>query len=260
MAKEESSKTRQSRLSPLPISRLFPNMVTILGLCIGITSVRYALDEKWEHAAALIIIAAFIDGADGRVARMLNASSNFGAHLDTLTDFLNFSVAPALVLYLWKIHEIPIKGLGWAIALFYLICGAVRLARFNTQLEDDESPEWMSKFFLGVPAPCGAGLTVVPMLLIFVEPELFNAIISPTCVALYTTAIALLMASRIPTYSVKHITVQRDNSSWILIFVGSFIIGLIIEPWYTLLALGFIYLAHIPISVLFFFRAKAKNR
>lgn len=123
----------------IPLYKLMPNIVTILGLCIGITSIRYALDGKWTMAVGLIVIAAILDGIDGRLARLLNSTSKFGAELDSLVDVINFGVAPALINYLWILHEIPYKGVGWAVVLIYSACSTIRLARFNSNLDDAES-------------------------------------------------------------------------------------------------------------------------
>ena len=148
--------------SNLHITRLFPNIVTILALCFGLSAMRYALSDRWELSVSFIVIAAILDGLDGRLARLLNATSDFGAHLDSLVDFVNFGVAPAFVLYLWGMHEI--RAFGWGIALFYSICCVIRLARFNTTLEEDEPPFWFDYFFSGVPSPIGALLALAPLI------------------------------------------------------------------------------------------------
>jgi CDP-diacylglycerol--serine O-phosphatidyltransferase len=238
----------------LPISKLIPNMVTLMTLCFGLSSVRYALLSKWEMAVSFILIAAFLDGIDGRLARLLNASSNFGAHLDSLADFVNFGVAPGFVLYLWTIEQMPVKGLGWAFVLFYSICCAIRLARFNTNLEDEEVPEWMDKFFIGIPSPVGAALAIAPMTLAFQFGDgLFR---SPEGVGLYMSLIALLMASRIPTVSIKKMVVGREYVSLTLVLAGLLIAALIIEPWLTLPVIGLIYVLSIPFSCISYYRLK----
>ncbi|MFV9876188.1 MAG: CDP-diacylglycerol--serine O-phosphatidyltransferase [Rickettsiales endosymbiont of Dermacentor nuttalli] len=239
--------------SKMPIIRLFPNIVTLIGLCVGMTSIRFALDGKWENAVLFIVIAALIDGMDGRLARLLKASSNLGAQLDSLADFINFGVAPALVLYLWQLHNVPIKGWGWAVSLIYSMCCALRLARFNTSLEE-EKPTWANNFFVGVPAPAGACLALVPMMLNFQYSIFFQPII----LSIYVSIIAILMSSRIPTFSGKKIAIAREFMSLILALVSLLIIGIIIEPWVILPVIGTIYGLSIPVSI-FIFKKNIKN-
>lgn len=230
------------------IGRLFPNIVTIGALCFGLSSIRFALDEKWEMSVFFILLAAFLDGIDGRLARLLKASSDFGANLDSLSDFVSFGVAPAVVLYLWQLHNIELPRIGWAIVLFYTVCCAVRLARFNTDLHGDK-PSWADKFFVGVASPAGACLALAPMVLSFEFPA--AAILHPVSIGIYTVFIASLMPSRIPTFSIKKVTIKTEYVSFFLIGAGLLITGLIIEPWLTLLALASMYLGSIPISIIF---------
>lgn len=235
---------------------LFPNMITLLGLCAGLTSIRFAMESKWEMAVTFIIIAAFIDGMDGRIARMLNSTSNFGAQLDSLADFANFGVAPAITLYLWTVHNIPIKGLGWAIALFFAMCCAVRLARFNVALDDSEKPKWKEKFFVGIPSPAGAGLSIVPMMIVFHldDGKIVDFLSNPFFIAVYMIIIASLMASTVPTFAAKKIFVRKEFASSIIIIMCAVIIGMIIKPWVTLPLLGILYLCSIPASIAIFLR------
>ncbi|AIL65497.1 CDP-diacylglycerol-serine O-phosphatidyltransferase [Rickettsiales bacterium Ac37b] len=249
MIENDNLNTRDIHSTKMPIIRLFPNIVTLIGLCVGMTSIRLALDGKWENAVLFIVIAALIDGMDGRLARLLKASSNLGAQLDSLADFINFGVAPALVLYLWKLHNVPVKGLGWAVSLIYSMCCALRLARFNTTLEEAQ-PSWANNFFVGVPAPAGACLTLVPMMLNFQ----YDMVFQPVMLAVYVSIIAILMSSRIPTFSGKKISIAREFMSLILALVSLLIIGVIIEPWVILPVLGIIYGLSIPVSVIIFKR------
>ena len=237
----------------MPISYLFPNMVTIIGLCFGMSSVKYALDGRWEISVALLVISAFIDGMDGRLARMLNASSKFGAELDSLTDFINFGVAPALILYFWGLNMIPVKGVGWAISLLYTVCCAFRLARFN--VNNDLAAKESSSFFPGIPAPCGAGLTLIPIMLSF-ELEIFIFANNPVYLALYIIIIAILMASQIPTISTKNTHISHKFIYPALILITVFIVSLIIEPWIMLPLMGLVYIMTIPISVMMFLANK----
>jgi CDP-diacylglycerol---serine O-phosphatidyltransferase len=238
---------------PLPISKLLPNMVTLTTLCFGLSSIRFALLERWELAVTFVLIAAFLDGVDGRLARLLNASSNFGAQLDSLADFVNFGVAPAFVLYLWTLDNIKFKGVGWALVLFYSICCAIRLARFNTNLEEDDQPEWADKFFVGIPSPVGAGLAIAPMTLSF---QFGNNLFHPLCIGIYMGVVAVLMASRIPTISIKKMGIRREYASLVLVVAGLLIAALIIEPWLTLPMIALIYVASIPFSCLSYYRLK----
>lgn len=248
---------KETQGDSFPITKLLPNIATIIGLCFGLFALKAAIASKWELAVGLIVVATFIDGIDGRLARMLNASSNFGAQLDSLADFFNFGVAPALVLYLWRGHEI--KGFGWAIALFFIISQALRLARFNSALEEGTNDD---RFFFGVPAPCGAGLALVPIMLTFLfDQELgyhpFE--ITPLLVSLYMAVIALLMVSRIPTISVKKVKVKRQYATFLLAFVALLVISLILEPWIVLPLMGLGYLATIPFSVIFYYSKGQKT-
>jgi CDP-diacylglycerol--serine O-phosphatidyltransferase len=237
-----------------PLIRLLPNIVTIMGLCLGLFALKYAMMAQWQTAVMLIIIAAFVDGIDGRLARMLNASSNFGAQLDSFTDFVNFGVAPALTLYLWKGHEI--KGLGWAVALFFIISMALRLARFNVGLSEEHenhvNEEVRDKFFQGLPAPCGGAVSLIPMILTFLFDEKFGYQlfdITAPMVIVYMVVLAIFMVSRIPTISVKKVKIPREYASLFMAAAALFIISLIIEPWVTLPLLGLSYLATVPFSV-----------
>lgn len=237
-------------------------MVTLIGLCFGLFALKYAMAGRWEMAVTFVIIAAIVDGMDGRLARLLNASSEFGAQLDSLADFFNFGIAPALMLYLWITHEV--KGLGWAITLFFIISQALRLARFNVSLEEDDPEEKKlnDKFFRGVPAPCGALLSLAPMMLTFLFRDKFGYQlfeIKPLMVIIYTAVIAILMISTIPTISVKKMKIKREFSSLWMAAAALLIISIIIEPWITFPVIGVIYLSTIPFSIFAFYRCK-KNR
>src|SRR5215510_133097 len=152
---------RQMRLRDQSLNRLIPNMLTIIALCAGLTAIRFGLLGHWEKAVFAIVVAGILDGLDGRIARLLNGASRFGAELDSLSDFISFGVAPALLLYYWTLNGLG--GFGWALALLFAVCCALRLARFNTRLENTDLPAWTSRFFTGVPAPAGAGLALLPI-------------------------------------------------------------------------------------------------
>ena len=233
----------------LPISRLFPNAITIIALCVGLTSLRYAFDSKWEHSITLLMIAAFLDGMDGRVARYLNVTSVFGANLDSLADFINFGVAPAIIVYMWALTDINIKGLGWGFVLIYSVCCAARLARFNATTND----KLRDTFFIGVNAPMGAILLVLPMVLSF-EYDSLDVTNHPLYIGGYMVLIAFMMASRIPTFSIKKISISHKNVRLVLAFFGFITAALIIRPWITIAAASILYIISIPISTIFYLK------
>src|SRR5713226_10579911 len=152
---------KRRRFRPIPVRTLVPNLITLLALCAGLTAVRLAIEGKLEFALAAIVLAAVLDGIDGRIARLIKGTSRFGAELDSLADFVNFGVAPALILYFWELHEL--KSAGWIAALVFAICAALRLARFNVMIEDPNRPAWAGNFFVGVPAPAGAITVLLPI-------------------------------------------------------------------------------------------------
>lgn len=236
-------------LAAFPLYRLFPNLVTILALCAGLSAIRFAWMERWEYSVTLIVAAAFLDGIDGRLARLLNATSNLGAQLDSLADFLNFGVAPALVLYQWTLNELG--GIGWGISIFYTICAAIRLARFNSNLEDKTQKILGEIFFFGIPSPSAAGLSLLPIILSFLFVEKYDEApfhITPWMSAIFTAVIAVFMVSRIPTFAAKRLPIKREIVPLALALAALFVIALILEPWVTLPLLGILYLIGLPIS------------
>src|SRR5712675_1940045 len=180
---------KRRRFRFVPVRTLVPNLITLLALCAGLTGIRLAIEGRLEWAVAAIVFAAVLDGLDGRVARMLKGTSRFGAELDSLADFVNFGVAPALILYFWKLHEL--KSAGWIAALVFAICAALRLARFNVMIEDPNRPAWAGNYFVGVPAPAGAITVLLPIYLQFLGLPHFELMTSLTF--LYTLGIAFLM-------------------------------------------------------------------
>jgi CDP-diacylglycerol--serine O-phosphatidyltransferase len=231
--------------SPQPFRRLIPNLITIAGLCCGLSAVRFALLERWEVCIGFILAAALIDGLDGRAARMLRATSTFGAQLDSLSDFLCFGVAPVLVLYMWGLDDI--KRIGWAVVLFYSVCCALRLARFNTAIVDKTQEPWQKNFFVGIPSPAGGLLVLLP-LMVAVEMDDYTAI-SPWFVAIHVVFIAIMMVSRIPTFAAKNIRINPDYVIPVMVWCAFLVVALIIEPWKMLIVLGFCYIATIPFSI-----------
>jgi len=237
--------SRRERLKGLPFNRMIPNILTLLALCAGLTAIRYGLEERWEHAGLALLVAAILDGLDGRIARVLKGASKFGAELDSLSDFICFGVAPALLLYMWTLSGAG--RVGWVLALLFSVCCVLRLARFNTNLDETDQPAWTSNFFAGVPAPAGGGLVMLPMFLSFQFGEgLFR---QPIIVAVFIVVVSALMVSRIPTFSFKKL---RVTPRWILptmLLVGLFAATLVSAPWLTMAAGGILYLASIPFSL-----------
>lgn len=246
------------RRRTFPVTYLFPNMITLVGMCAGLSAIRYAMLERWEMAVTFLIIAAVVDGMDGRLARMLNATSTFGAQLDSLADFLSFGVAPVMVMYLWQLHSI--RGLGWIIVLFYVICCALRLARFNTRIfeaRDAEDEKLADHFFTGVPAPAGAMLCLLPLVLHF---QFGNGYFdSAQLVAMYVPCIAVLMASTIPTISIKKFKIKHTMAGIVFILSGLWIAGWIIEPWLTFSLTAMLYFLLLPIGILRYRRAMGQQ-
>lgn len=244
MTDRESRKSKRRKLREQPISRLFPNMITIAGMCCGLSSVRFALAGRWELAVTFIIVAALIDGMDGRIARMLGATSLFGAQLDSLSDFLCFGVAPVLVLYMWQLNQI--HGIGWAVVLFFAVCTALRLARFNTGLFDDGKEPWEKQFFIGVPSPAGAVLCLFPLILGLKTDMAY--MVPPAVTVCHVLLTAMLMASRIPTYAGKNLRIKHEQIPKFMIGCSVLLVFFIIEPWLFLSILSMVYLISIYFS------------
>ena len=233
------------RLKGLSINHLLPNVLTVLALCSGLTAIRFAMHERWEPAVIAIVIAAILDALDGRIARLLNGQSKFGAELDSLSDVVSFGVAPALMLYLWGLGAAG--SFGWIAALAYAVCCALRLARFNSRLGVPDLPPWAFNYFTGVPAPAGAGLVLLPMVAGF---ELGPSVTGhPVLIVPWTLAIGLLMVSTLPTFSGKGMRVPTNYVVPALVGVGLLAAFLVAQPWWTLILLGVAYLALLPFSV-----------
>ncbi|MBM3507348.1 MAG: phosphatidylcholine/phosphatidylserine synthase [Alphaproteobacteria bacterium] len=241
---------RRPRLRALPVNSLIPNMLTVISLCAGLTSIRFSLNERWELAVLAIVFAGIMDGLDGRLARLLKGVTRFGAELDSLADFLSFGVAPVFVLYLWSLNSLGgFAGMGWIAVLVYAVCCALRLARFNTMADaHQQQPAWTLNFFVGVAAPAAAGLAILPPVLTFQIPALEPVLRSPYLLAPYVMGIAALMVSRVPTVSLKRLRVQRSYVLPILLGIGIGVAALTVYPWVTLGACGIAYLVSIPIT------------
>jgi CDP-diacylglycerol--serine O-phosphatidyltransferase len=239
---------RRARFRAIPVRILVPNVITLLALCAGLTAIRLAVEDKLEWALAAIVFAAMLDGIDGRVARLLKGTSRFGAELDSLGDFVNFGVAPALILYFWGLHEL--KSAGWIAALTFAICAGLRLARFNVMIEDPDRPAWAGNYFVGVPAPAGAITVLLPIYVQFLGMPHF-AFIAPVTF-LYTLAIAFLMVSRLPVLSGKRVgkRVSPDLVLPVFVFIVLFFALLISYPWEVLTIGTVIYLLALPLGYL----------
>jgi CDP-diacylglycerol--serine O-phosphatidyltransferase len=240
-------RAREPRFRRVPLRLILPNLVTLLALCSGLTAIRMALESRWDYAIGAIVIAAVLDALDGRVARLLKGTSKFGAELDSLADFVNFGVAPALILYSWLLDEV--RSIGWIAALIFSISAALRLARFNVSIDDPQKPAWAVNFFTGVPAPAGALTVLFPVYLEFVGLLPHWAELAPV-VAVYVVAIALLMVSRLPTFSGKKLGSRVRRDLVLPLFVASvFFVALLVSYPFQILALGVAgYLVSIPLA------------
>jgi CDP-diacylglycerol--serine O-phosphatidyltransferase len=243
----DPNEPRRRRFKPVPFRMLVPNLITLIALCLGLTAIRWAYEGRLEPAVYFIIIAAGLDGVDGRVARLLKGTSRFGAELDSLSDFVNFGVAPALVLYSFVLYHL--KALGWIAALVFAIAAGLRLARFNVMLDDPNRPEWQKNFFVGMAAPAGAIASLLPIYLHFLGIPIGPAV-APMAL-IYVLLIAFLMVSNIPTYSGKTMG-KRVPRHWVLpLFVVTVaFFGLLVSFPFEVLALGtLVFLATIPMGV-----------
>jgi CDP-diacylglycerol---serine O-phosphatidyltransferase len=252
------SRLPQRRFRRIPVRTLVPNVITLLALCAGLTAIRMAFEDRYVLALAAIVFAAILDGLDGRLARFLKGTSRFGAELDSLSDFVNFGVAPALILYFWGLHEL--KSAGWIAAMVFAIGAALRLARFNVMIDDPDRPAWTANFFVGMPAPAGAITVLLPIYAAFLglprSPFL-------TWVTLfYTLAVASLMVSRLPVFSGKRVgtRVPTELVGPLAVLVVLFVALLIAYPWIVLTAGTLAYLASLPFGWLSYRRYERRSR
>ena len=238
---------------PVPFSKLIPNFLTLSSLVVGVSSVRFALESRWELVVYSTLIACILDGLDGRVARILNATSPFGAELDSLCDFANFGVAPAITIYLWSMNLGSSNVTLWASILLFVVCMAIRLARFNTSFLIKEESKLAKQFFTGVPAPCGALLALMPMIIDFDISSYFDINLKsiPFFMQIYMPIIGFLLASRLPTFAAKNIHIKPEYLSLSMILSAIVIINFIIYPWQALPIFALIYLLSIPICVIY---------
>jgi CDP-diacylglycerol---serine O-phosphatidyltransferase len=246
---------RRPRFKSIPVRVLLPNLITLLALCSGVTAIRLGIEGRYELAVGCVILAIMLDAVDGRLARMLKGSSRFGAELDSLADFVNFGVAPAVMIHLWSLHYL--RNFGWIVSLALAVCCALRLARFNVAIEDPDKPAWTMNFFTGVPAPAGAGLAMLPMYLGFLglstHTESAAKFVLP-----YIAIVSMLMVSRVPTFSGKTFG-QRVSRDMVLPILGiaAFTVAMLIAfTWEVLTFLAFLYLAMLPVGVKSYYRHK----
>ena len=246
-------KQSHQKLKGLPFRKIAPNIVTMLALCAGVTSIRYSVQADWVKAVICIFLAAFFDGLDGRVARMLKGSTKFGAELDSLSDFVSFGVAPAILMYQWTLFDFP--RFGWFFCLLFACGMAMRLARFNTMLDEEPQPEYWHNFFVGVPAPAAASLGIMPIMISFDNPELMWLKDNYFCAALMCI-VALLMVSRIPTISTKRWRIPGYMFIPLLLLVALFVSLMITNPWQTLGFMVACCAVSIPFGIIAFIKLK----
>lgn len=248
----------RERLTSLPFRKIAPNLVTMLALCAGVTSIRYSIQAEWVKAVLCVFIAAFLDGLDGRVARLLKGSTKFGAELDSLSDFVSFGIAPAIMVYQWSLFDLP--RFGWFFCLLMAIGMAMRLARFNTMLEEEPQPVYWQHFFVGVPAPAAAALTMMPLMISFDFPELNYIVRSHAFCAVLLCVVSFLMVSRIPTISTKKMKVPTCMLMPMMLIVALFASFIITRPWLTLGIMTVCYAISIPLGVWVFLKEKKKYK
>src|SRR5579872_1746708 len=241
---QSDSELRRRRFRPIPVRLLVPNFITLLAICAGLTAIRLSTEGRMELAVGAIVFAAALDGIDGRIARMIKGQSKFGAELDSLADFVNFGVAPGLILYFWQLHELH-NG-GWIAAMVFAISGGLRLARFNATMDDPDRPAYAANYFTGVPAPLGAIAVLLPIYLAFLGLPKPPAAVT----AVYTFVIGCLMVSRLPVFSGKAVRMRVPPELVLPAFVSAvFVIALLIGyPWYMLSVCTIIYLMTLPLG------------
>jgi len=236
---------RGRRLGALPLNYLLPNVLTVLGMCAGLSAVRFAYQGHFDVAVVFLLAALVCDALDGRIARLLDVTTEFGAQLDSLADIVNFGVAPALIVYTWSTHNLG--GIGWVLALLFAIACGLRLARFNAALIAGEASPLAGNFFVGVPAPAGAGLAILPLLLdLATGPGMFG---HPLIAGGQLLFAGLLMVSKIPTYSLKRFRIKHDQVLPLMLAVALFAALMISYAWWTLIGVGVAYIASIPFSM-----------
>ena len=232
---------------------ILPNILTLIGVCIGLSSIKFALDSKYEIAVIAIIFAALIDGLDGRIARLIKGTSKVGKELDSLTDVISFGVAPAFVMYFWSLNNLG--KFGWLLCLIYVVCVALRLARFN--VHSNEEASWKDNFFEGVPSPAGGILVLMPLIYSLSELKFLN-INYNFIVPVFFILVSLLLISKVPTYSLKKIVVPRTMTIFLLFGIVLFFGLLLIYTFNVMVISGLVYLCLIPVSFIHYIKLNKK--
>ena len=233
---------------------LLPNILTLAGVCLGISSIKFSIDGNFNLAVTLILFAAILDALDGRIARLIKGTSEFGKELDSLTDFVSFGIAPVLILYFWELSNYG--KLGWAISLIYSVCCVLRLARFNLN-KIEEAQDWKNNFFEGIPSPAGGILILMP--LIFELTNLDIGVDIKKFTPYFTIIIAILLVSKIPTPALKKISISPKATVFLLLGIGVVFIALLFYRFETLLVFGLVYLFTIPISIIIYSNRSKKK-
>lgn len=256
---ENSDKPRRKLVfsrGQVPVRILIPTIFTLLALCAGLTAIRMAIEHRFDVAIAALVLAAVLDAVDGRVARLLKATSRFGAELDSLADFVNFGVAPAIIIFTWALGDL--KSLGWIVVMIFALCMALRLARFNVSLDSVDQPVWKSAYFMGVPAPAGAIVALLPL---YAEGMgVPSSFLLATAVLVYTLAVSFLVVSKFPTYSGKLFgqRIAREFVLPVFVLAALFVAVLLTYPYITLTIGSLVYLATIPVSAYTYREDEAK--
>lgn len=241
----------------IPLRAVVPNAVTALALCVGLSGVRFAIAEEWERAVLAIVIAAVLDGMDGRIARMLKGQSRFGAELDSLSDVIAFGVSPAVIIHLWSLQFWP--RFGWLFALAYAVSAALRLARFNANIDVEDQPHKSAGFLTGVPAPAGAGLMLLPLYLWMASDRQWTWLQDWTLVAPWSALCAFLMVSNLATFSWTSFRLRRTVRLWVILLVAMVGGALFSAPWHTLSVAAVLYVLMIPFSIASYARVKRQR-
>ena len=232
-------------MKKLSLRSLIPNLFTFISLTFGLTAIKFAIDEKWQMSVSLIVFASFLDNIDGKLARLLKINSDFGVELDSLSDFISFGIAPAVVVYLWS-KSLFLES-SWAVVIFYAICSSSRLAKFNLSNFDNKNDLKKIKFFSGISTPAAAGLTLLPMMFYFrFSPELT---INEILMRFYIFIPAILMITNIPTYSLKGIKFEKKLLSFLIIILASFLSLLLTDFWLAMIILIIVYFLSIPFAI-----------
>ena len=240
----------------IPLRALAPNAVTALALCTGLSGAWFAMQGRWENAVAAIVIAGVLDAMDGRIARMLKGESRFGAELDSLSDVIAFGATPALIIYMWVMQDMP--RFGWTISVFFVLCAALRLARFNAQIDTDNQPHKSAGFNTGVPSPPGAALALLPMMIWFETGA--EWVRDYRLLAPWLLLCAFLMVSNVATYSWSSIKIRRSLRFMALAAVSLFVATLVAAPWVALICVGILYAGMLPFSMMSYARVKKSQR